>query len=76
MKDRVGIGVVGAGSIGIRGALNHLVLPDVQGCVRVTAVCDPVPGRAEAAARQYGVPASYERYEDLLADRAVDGEPT
>jgi len=68
----LGIGVVGAGAIGIRGALSHLSLPDVQHRVRLAAVCDPVPGRAKAAAEKYGVARSYERYEDLLADPAVD----
>jgi len=44
----------------------------VQDRVRLAAVCDPVPGRAEAAAVEYGVASSYERYEDLLADPAVE----
>jgi predicted dehydrogenase len=72
MKGLLGIGVVGAGAIGIRGALSHLSLPDVQDRVRLAAVCDPVPGRAEAAARKFGVPAFYETYEELLADPNVD----
>jgi predicted dehydrogenase len=72
MTQPVGMGVVGAGSIGIRAALMHLGLPDVQDRVRLAAVCDPAPGRAGAAAARYGVAASYERYEDLLADPHVD----
>jgi len=72
MKKPVGMGVVGAGAIGIRAALMHLSLPDVQDRVRLVAVCDPVPGRAEAAATQYGVAAWYETYEELLADPNVD----
>lgn len=72
MSKPVGMAVVGAGSIGIRGALDHLVLPDVQEKVTLAAVCDPVPGRAEAAAKKYNVPHFYERYEDLLADDSVD----
>jgi len=72
MKKPLGMGVVGAGAIGIRGALSHLSLPDVQDRVCLAAVCDPVPGRAEAAARQYGVEAFYETYEELLADPRVD----
>lgn len=72
MGTTVGMGVVGAGAIGIRGALSHLTQADVQDRVRVTAVCDPVPARAEAAARKFGVPKWYETYEDLLADPAVD----
>ena len=73
MSDsKVGMGVVGAGAIGIRGALMHLSLPDVQDRVRLTAVCDPVPGRAVAAAQKYGVAAHYLTYEELLADPNVD----
>jgi predicted dehydrogenase len=69
---RVGIGVVGAGSIGIRGALAHLSLEDVQDRVVLAAVCDPVPGRAAAAARQFDVARAYESYEELLEDTAVE----
>ncbi len=68
----VGMGVVGAGAIGIRGALKHLSQEDVQDRVRLAAVCDPAPGRAEAAAKQYGVAAHYLTCEELLADPNVD----
>ncbi len=70
--DRVGFGVVGAGAIGIRGALMHLSREDVQDRVYLAAVCDTVPGRAEAAAREYGVARHYTSYEELLADGNVD----
>jgi predicted dehydrogenase len=72
MRERVGFGVVGAGAIGIRGALMHLSQADVQDRVRLAAVCDPVPGRAQAAAEKYGVAAAYLTYEELLADPGVD----
>ena len=72
MSDVVGMGVVGAGAIGMRCALSHLSLPDVQDRVKLAAVCDPVPGRAKAAAEKFGVPAWYEDYESLLADAKVD----
>lgn len=70
--DPLGIGVVGAGSIGIRGALAHLEMDDVKSKARAVAVCDPVPGRAEAAAQKYGVPGAYTTLEELLADPAVE----
>ena len=68
----VGIGVVGAGSIGIRGALAHLCLPDVQDKARLVAVCDPVAGRAQAAADKYGVLRAYDDYTALLNDAEVE----
>jgi predicted dehydrogenase len=72
MVERVGYGIVGAGAIGIRGALMHLSQADVQDRIHLAAVCDPVPGRAEAAAAKYGVVAHYMTYEELLADPNVD----
>ena len=69
MAEIVGMGVVGAGAIGLRGALSHLTLPDVQDRVRVVAVCDPAPGRAEAADQKYGVPAAYRSYEESTDSR-------
>ncbi len=71
MTERVGYGIVGAGAIGIRGALKHLSLDDVQDRVQLAAVCDPVPDRAAAAADTYGVASHYESLEDLLGDPAV-----
>lgn len=71
MTGPLGMGVVGAGSIGIRAALQHLCLPDVQDRVTLAAVCDPVPGRASAAADKFGVKRAYESYEELLADENV-----
>jgi predicted dehydrogenase len=68
----LGMGVVGAGAIGQRAAMTHLGMPDVQDRVRLAAVCDPVPGRAEAAASKYGVARAYLTYEELLADPDVD----
>lgn len=73
MKNNiVGVGVVGAGAIGVRSALEHFTVPDVGKKARITAVCDPVPGRAKAAAEKYGVPAYYTTYEELLQDANVD----
>ncbi len=46
MNNKVRMGVVGAGSISVRGILPHLAQDDVKDRVIMTAVCDPVPGRA------------------------------
>jgi predicted dehydrogenase len=66
------LGVVGAGAIAQRGILPHLSQPDVGDRVILQAVCDPVQGRAEAAAQKYGVRRAFTHYEDLLADGDVD----
>ena len=65
MPTTLGYGVVGAGAIGMRGALTHCSMDDVQDRVRLAAVCDPVPGRAAAAAEKFGVAAAYETYEEF-----------
>ena len=72
MSPPVRLGVVGAGTIALRGILPHLAQPDVHDRVRVTAVCDPVPGRAERAAELFGIPRAVLSYEELLADGEVD----
>src|SRR5690349_7138096 len=72
MADVVRMGVVGAGSISVRGILPHLSQADVQDRMRLQAVCDPAPGRAEAAAERFGIPQAFEEYEELLARGEVD----
>ena len=66
MADIVRMGVVGAGAIALRGILPHLSQADVQNRVRLQAVCDPVPGRAAAAAEKYSVARAFTTYEELL----------
>src|SRR6266852_2530527 len=72
MSDPVRIGVVGAGSIAVRGILPHLSQEDLKDRVRLAAVCDPVPGRAEAAATRFGVEQPFTTFEDLLENGNVD----
>jgi predicted dehydrogenase len=72
MADIVRLGVVGAGSIAVRGILPHLSMEDVQDRVRLTAVCDPAPGRAKAAGERFNIPHAYETLEELLASGTCD----
>jgi predicted dehydrogenase len=72
MADIVRMGVVGAGAIAQRGIMPHLSQDDIRDRVRVQAICDPVPGRAEAAAVKYGVPHAFTTFEDLLEKGEVD----
>lgn len=71
-QSYVGIGVVGAGSIGIHSALDHFALKDIEDRAKIVAICDNVSERAKAAAEKYSVPAWYGSYEELLKDPNVD----
>jgi hypothetical protein len=66
------LAVLGTGSISIRGILPHCTMPDVQDRLRVTAVCDTVPGRAQAAAEKFGVPQAFDDYDALLREGEFD----
>jgi predicted dehydrogenase len=68
---KVRLGVVGAGTISMR-VVPHLMQPDVADQVAVTAVCDPVPGRAKAAADKFQIPRFFQDYGELLACEEVD----
>jgi predicted dehydrogenase len=72
MREPLRLGIVGAGSIALRGLFPHLTMDDVADRVRITAVCDPVLPRAEAAAAKFGVPAAYATLDELLAAGDVD----
>jgi predicted dehydrogenase len=66
--DRVRLGVVGVGNIvrmNVRGYLDH------DHC-DVVALCDTNVQRAEALAKEWGIPDAYGRIEDLLADPSID----
>src|SRR5437773_12456611 len=66
MPNPLRLAVLGTGSISLRGILPHCTMPDVQDRLRVTAVCDTVPGRAKAAAEKFGVPQAFDDYSALL----------
>jgi predicted dehydrogenase len=68
----VRLGVVGTGVIAQRGILPHLAQEDVHDRVRVEAVCDPAPGRAEAIAQRFGIPHAFSTIEELLERGGVD----
>ena len=72
MSEVVRLGIVGAGSISVRGIMPHLSLGDVHDRVIMTAVCDPFPGRAVAAGDRFNIPYAFEDYRDLLDSKKVD----
>ncbi len=72
MKEPIRFGVVGTGSISVRGILPHLTMEDVQDRVNVVSVCDPVVDRAEAAAARFGAKHAFATLEELLESKTVD----
>lgn len=69
--SKVRLGIVGAGTISLR-VLRHLVQPDVGERVSLTAICDPIPGRAQAVADKFNIGRWYTQYEALLQYDEVD----
>jgi predicted dehydrogenase len=65
------IGVIGVGTLSLRGILPHLSQPDVADRVTITALADPVIDRARAAADKYGA-APFASVDELLAQGDVD----
>jgi len=71
-RPRIQLGVIGVGALTLRGILPHLSLGDVGPRVGITALCDPVLERAEAAAERYRVPLAYASVEQMLAEAPID----
>ena len=71
-KKALRLGVVGAGSIAQRAPLLHFSVGDVKDRVVLGAVCDPVPGRAKAAAAKFGVPEHYDDFATMLKNADID----
>jgi predicted dehydrogenase len=65
---RVRIGVIGAGRWGTEHLETYCGLPQVQ----LVAVADSAPGRAEDAARRFGVSHWFTQYQDLCNFEGVD----
>jgi predicted dehydrogenase len=63
----VRIGLAGCGSVSQRGLLPHLAQEDIRQWCELTAVMDPVPGRAEATAEKFGARLWFEDYDEMLA---------
>ena len=72
--DKVKIAVIGIGNIGN----THLRLIDMIPELELTAVCDVVSEKADAAAEQYGVKAYYDTdklFDDKIVDAVTVGTP-
>jgi len=68
MGKKIKIGIIGAGSIGSVHADAYAKLADAE----VYALCDILPDRLAEKAARHNIGKTYERYEDLLADKEID----
>jgi predicted dehydrogenase len=70
--ERVKVGVIGLGSLAQRGTLPHTFERDARQRIVPVAVCDPVPGRADAVAERWLWEHAYTSDEEMLASADLD----
>jgi predicted dehydrogenase len=67
--ERLRIGLIGAGK---NMRLRHIPGFRALEQVELAAVCNRRPASTGAAAREFGIPKTYEHWQDLVADRDID----
>ena len=72
MANVLKAGLVGCGSLALRGPLPHLSQPDAQEKVRLVAVVDAVAERAQQAAERFHVPQWFTTVEEMLDQVEID----
>ncbi len=72
MGRRVKVGLVGLGSLAQRGILPHTFQDDAREKIEPVAVCDNVPGRAEATAEKWKWREAYTDYDEMLERADVE----
>lgn len=72
MSNVLHAGLVGCGSLALRGPLPHLSQPDAQEKVRLVAVVDTVAERARQSAERFHVPAWFTSIDEMLAQSDLD----
>ena len=67
--DEIKVGIVG---LGANTRLRHV--PGLMACdaVKIVGVCNRSPESTAKAASEYGIPQTYERWEDLVVDPSID----
>lgn len=66
------IGVVGVGTVSLRGVIPHLIQPDIAHRVQLTALCDPVEARVRGAAEKFGIAQAFTNYDEFLKEADID----
>jgi predicted dehydrogenase len=69
MSKLVRVGIIGTGGIA---RFAHIPGYKAQTNVLIAALADVVPGRAEEAANEFGVPKAYTDYREMLANEQLD----
>jgi predicted dehydrogenase len=72
MARKIKVGLVGLGSLAQRGILPHTFQEDAREKIEAVAVCDVVPGRAEAAAAKWAWKEAYTDYEAMLTRADIE----
>ncbi|HEV8634449.1 MAG TPA: Gfo/Idh/MocA family oxidoreductase [Chloroflexota bacterium] len=72
MAEKVRVGLVGLGSVAQRGILPHTFEADARTRLEPVALCDAVPGRAEASAEKWNWHEAYADYEGMLREAEID----
>ncbi|MBA3416998.1 MAG: Gfo/Idh/MocA family oxidoreductase [Chloroflexia bacterium] len=72
MTRKVGVGLIGCGSLSLLGILPQLALADAREQVELVAVCDVVGERARETAARFGVPHAYDNAAELIAREDVE----
>jgi predicted dehydrogenase len=72
MRRKIKVGLVGLGSLSQRGILPHTFQEDAREKIEPVALCDVVPGRAEAAAAKWGWREAYTDYAEMLARAEIE----
>lgn len=72
MTRKVGVGLIGCGSLSLIGILPQLALADAKERIDLVAVCDVVGERARETAARFGVPHAYDDASALIARDDVD----
>lgn len=72
MPRKIRVGLAGLGSIAQRGILPHTFQADAREKIEAVAVCDPIPGRAQATAEKWSWREAYTDYDEMLAKADVE----
>ncbi|HEX5414321.1 MAG TPA: Gfo/Idh/MocA family oxidoreductase [Chloroflexota bacterium] len=72
MARKVKVGLVGLGSLAQRGILPHTFQDDAREKIEAVAVCDNVPGRAQAIAEKWRWREAYSDYAEMIARADIE----